>query len=168
MSQKTKQCSVCLRHLDKKTDFEHSKHSKGDFIRSICRTCHQVQRNVNFSKTPKKYLKALSTSSKSSRTTGSKSFAWEIEHEYIYRLWEIQNGRCAMTGHPMTWHRGNGGSYYNASIDRKDPDQGYVVGNIQLVCNAINFMKGTLTDAELIWWCRSITLHKDSFTNDDD
>ena len=59
MSQKTKQCTVCLRHLDKKTDFEHSKHSKGDFVRSICRVCHQAQRNANISKTPKKYLKAL-------------------------------------------------------------------------------------------------------------
>ena len=80
----------------------------------------------------------------------------------------MQNGRCAMTGHPMTWYRGVGGSDFNASIDRKDPGQGYVVGNIQLVCNAINFMKGTLSDAEFIWWSRSVTLYKDSFTNDDE
>jgi len=76
-------------------------------------------------------------------------------------LWDKQECKCALSGINMTWHRGGGNTDYACSIDRKDSDKGYVVGNIQLVCRTVNFMKSTLNDAQLYWWCKNIVEHKE-------
>ena len=81
--------------------------------------------------------------------------------DYIFKLWDIQKGKCNLSGVNMTWHRGGGSTDYACSIDRKDSDKGYVVGNIQLVCRTVNFMKSTLNDAQLYWWCKNIVEHKE-------
>lgn len=44
----------------------------------------------------------------------------------------------------------------NISVDRIDPKQGYIKGNLQLVCMAVNQMKSDLTIEQLKYFCRSI------------
>lgn len=48
---------------------------------------------------------------------------------------------------------------HNISIDRIDNDVDYVESNVQLVCQAINIMKGTLEDEEFIRLCKSVAQH---------
>lgn len=62
----------------------------------------------------------------------------EIDLDFVMGLWETQQGRCALTGMHLG-HRYN--APLAASIDRKDSTQGYVPGNVQLVCQWVNRAK---------------------------
>ena len=80
----------------------------------------------------------------------------ELSLDYLEKLWEKQEGKCALSGLPMTYIRGNGRIVSNISIDRIDPTKGYTESNIQLVCGQVNVMKYTATTEELLYWCRAI------------
>ena len=58
-------------------------------------------------------------------------------------IWEKQKGRCAYTKLPLL---ATANQFNTVSLDRIDSDVGYVVGNIQLVCAAINKMKQEYTE----------------------
>ena len=76
---------------------------------------------------------------------------------FLLELWENQNGRCALTGIPMTTVRGNGWQIpTNASIDQIVHRQGYTQNNVRLICWQANMMRGQLTDEELIIFCKLI------------
>ena len=83
----------------------------------------------------------------------------DIDLDFLMRLYEEQEGLCAVSGLPMTWmHEGlssNHGSRRgtNISIDRIDSDQGYVPHNIRLVCDRVNKMKSNMTDGDFYFWC---------------
>ena len=63
---------------------------------------------------------------------------FEVSLDYVVSLVELQGGRCAMTGLPLLREFGHPNT---ASIDRKDGSFGYVEGNVQLVCQWVNFAK---------------------------
>ena len=71
-------------------------------------------------------------------------------------LWQIQQGRCALTGWPMTMELANGVVSTNCSLDRKDSKIGYVVGNVQLVCRAANVAKSDLSSADFLKMCQAV------------
>jgi len=72
---------------------------------------------------------------------------WDIDIDYVMDLWESQNGCCALTGISMI-HKF--GELKSVSIDRIDPEQGHVKGNIQLVCKFINIGKRNHTNADML------------------
>lgn len=74
--------------------------------------------------------------------------------EYLKKLYDAQNGICALSGIPM--HVTTRQSELSASPDRIDIGKGYVEGNIRLVCSRINLMRNSLHDHDLIWWCRAV------------
>jgi hypothetical protein len=63
----------------------------------------------------------------------------------LIELWNRQEGRCAITGIPMTYRAERGEFFpYNVSIDRIVPkwEHGtYALNNIQLVCKVANEIK---------------------------
>jgi len=61
----------------------------------------------------------------------------------------------------MTHIKGEGYTGTNISIDRIDPDEQYVPKNIQLICYAINMMKWTQKQEDLIEWCKLITKNQE-------
>ena len=56
----------------------------------------------------------------------------------------------------MTYHLSEGNKHFNASIDRIDNLKPYIRSNIQLVCVRVNYLKHTLDEGELYWWCKTI------------
>jgi len=60
-------------------------------------------------------------------------------------LWKSQQGKCAITKMPMTHEFKN---LRSISVDRIDSAKGYIVGNIQLVCQWVNLAKGSHSDDE--------------------
>lgn len=61
-----------------------------------------------------------------------------------------QNGKCALSGIPMTWASGQGRPMPTSiSLDRIDQKRDYTHDNVRLVCNAINNFRGTMSDDEL-------------------
>lgn len=81
-----------------------------------------------------------------------------ISLEYCLELYDLQNGKCALSGIKMTFIKKTDGIkiHTNLSIDRIDSSIGYEIGNIQLVCAITNIMKSTLSTTELQWWCGKI------------
>lgn len=78
-------------------------------------------------------------------------------------LWRTQEGLCAISGLKMTW--GNGQSWkaspHSISMDRIDPDKGYGLGNIRLVCTAINMFRGQMADDKMVEMARAIVAKAD-------
>ncbi len=94
------------------------------------------------------YLSHLRHKKNGSRKTLSVNF--------LVRLWEKQNGLCAITGQTMT-HIGNQGRVgTNASIDQIKPQGGYTEDNVQLVTCDANRIKGSLSMGELFDLCQDI------------
>ena len=79
-----------------------------------------------------------------------------ISLDALELLWQTQQGLCALTGWPMTMELASGVVPTNCSLDRVDSSEGYVVGNVQLVCRAANVAKSDLTVAEFAKLCRAV------------
>lgn len=78
--------------------------------------------------------------------------------EILRRLWTTQRGRCAYTGRVMTF-----GNYHGdrdcATVDRVDPNRGYIEGNLVLCTSLANRVKQDLTVDGLVEFCRQILAH---------
>jgi hypothetical protein len=82
-----------------------------------------------------------------------------VTEEYLTKLWNVQGGKCAITGHIMSRLAGHGNSSVletNASIDRIDSNKGYVPGNVQWVCWRVNRMKGAMDYESFVQWCETV------------
>jgi len=71
----------------------------------------------------------------------------------IENLFVKQNGVCALSGIKMVLDRK---SIYSISVDRIDNLKDYTNGNIRLVCQVVNTMRGLLSDELLIDFCKNI------------
>lgn len=135
------------------------KHKTADGTGKIsrCITCVTNQRMQRQSNSVEVYLRDLFTKSKSARI---KKFDWGVEQEDIINLWYEQEGKCALSGVYMTHHADRGEKKdFNASIDRIRSNEGYLKGNIQLVCQRVNIIKNDLDHASLYWWIKHIHQH---------
>lgn len=78
-----------------------------------------------------------------------------ITTDYLMELFEKQAGVCAISGIAMTWSRGKI-EPTSMSIDKIEPERGYIEGNVRLVCYAVNMFRGRMTDAEMLDMARAI------------
>lgn len=72
----------------------------------------------------------------------------------LKEIWQKQEGRCAYTKLPLT---ADANQLTTMSLDRIDSDTDYVVGNVQLVCVAVNRMKSDFPEKDFIGLCNLIT-----------
>lgn len=88
-----------------------------------------------------------------------RNLEWKITIEDAWDLFLKQNRKCALSGVTLTfgqtWKDSTKG-YTTASLDRKDSSKGYTLDNVQWVHKVVNVMKNSLTDEELIEWCKKI------------
>lgn len=85
-----------------------------------------------------------------------RSIEFSVSQQELWDLWNKQEGKCAITGVPISLE----GSPKSASIDRIDSHKDYTIDNIQWVHNVVNLMKRKMTLEELKEWCRLILNHK--------
>lgn len=67
-------------------------------------------------------------------------------------MWRKQGGRCALSGIPMTWAKGDSNGWsqpFSLSLDRIDQTRSYEPGNVRLVCHCINCFRGRMSDDTL-------------------
>lgn len=107
--------------------------------RNDCKECTKKTSKLNkIGKTPlherqiESRLRMLCTKAK----LRTKEFS--ISTSDLIDIWGSQEGRCAYTKLPLL---ATANQFNTVSLDRIDSDKGYIVGNIQLVCAAINKMK---------------------------
>ena len=90
----------------------------------------------------------------------------EVSYEYLCKLWEKQEGKCALTGEKLSFgKRKSDSKNRTASLDRIDSTKGYVEGNIQWVHKWINLMKLDFSQEEFINMCRKVTKYNDKNKN---
>ena len=128
-------CIICKRSLSN-SEFNSGTNNSVKYQRSTCKRCQANQRNLLKSGSPHAYLSQIFHKLKSNR---------------------IKQGMEVF----MTWQAGEGKQELNVSIDRKDGNKDYIIGNIQLVTQRVNTMKHTLGDSELYWWCKNIVKTKE-------
>jgi hypothetical protein len=104
------------------------------------------------SASPKNFISAiLNHAAKRKQNLG-----FNIDLMYLIKLYEEQNGLCAISGVNMTYIAGEGRTYTNISIDRIDSAKGYLRSNVQFVCDIVNRMKSDLSQSEMYDWCQHI------------
>ena len=79
----------------------------------------------------------------------------DITVEYLKALWEQQKGICPYTGHEMelpynTQDHHIKGLPIRASLDRIDSSKGYIQGNVEFVCLAVNLAKCSFTKNQML------------------
>jgi hypothetical protein len=93
------------------------------------------------------------------RDASRRSIDFLVDAEYIYHLFELQGGRCALTGEQINLPSNCEDERlykYTASLDRIDSSQGYVIGNLQWVHKDINYMKWDKNEIEFLEWCKKV------------
>lgn len=85
----------------------------------------------------------------------------EISIEEAWQVFINQNRKCAISGMELSFAKNyiKNPSSQDASLDRKDSNSGYVIDNVQWVHKVVNKIKNTLSDEELISWCKVIYDH---------
>lgn len=99
------------------------------------------------------------------RGAEARRIPFDLTMKYAWDLFEAQDRKCAFSGVPLTFGVSKRNSLTTASIDRIDPNKGYVEGNVQWVHKQVNIMRNTLSVADFIQWCRSVTEHADRVRN---
>ena len=83
-----------------------------------------------------------------------------ITLEDIRDLWDNQKGICPYTGYTMQLRKYSNNNITDkmkqASLDRIDSNFGYIKGNIQWVCCAINYLKNVFTHEQTINFLKNI------------
>jgi len=93
----------------------------------------------------------------------NKKHKMTLSVKYLKSLWEKQIGICPYTGIKMTLPKNTLDcakirSLKKASLDRIDSSVGYIDGNVEFVCMAINNAKNNFTKKEMEDFLRSIKL----------
>ena len=128
-----------------------SKKSGPDGLQPFCRACQ----NANKTASAHALIRHLFSSAKHRAERQGTPFDKEVKVEDWFAIYDAQDGKCALSGIEMTFTYDkahpttNAGAKhkkwpYNISPDRIDSGKGYVRGNVQLVCSAVNVMKAEL------------------------
>jgi hypothetical protein len=107
-------------------------------------------------KTKHAYLNRKVNSLRSLRLKEGTDF--DLELDQVLRMWDLQEGCCAISGIQLTHLQDGTGAYrpFNASIDRVDPKASYCFSNVQLVTVAVNQMKAAMPEDMFTWWIKTI------------
>ena len=73
----------------------------------------------------------------------------------LMRMWEQQEGKCALSGITMTWAQ-QAYSPTSLSLDRIDRHQGYTKENVRLVCYQLNAFRGMWSDEQMFSMARKM------------
>ena len=143
-------CFVCNIEKDI-SEFWPSQTARG---RKRCINCIRIERQRSSAADHRAFLRKATGNLRRKRA-GSKH-SWDITEADVFDIWDLQQGRCAVSGLHMTHHTLGSRLSMNASIDRINNSEGYTRANVQLVCAAVNMMRNTLQIDEFDWWIRTI------------
>jgi hypothetical protein len=149
----------------------------------LCGTLKKIRAYKLLDGTQPKQCKTCSTGNKSSNWKGvgelpmsvftkiklraqSRNKTFTITAEYIAELYKKQNGKCALSGLPISFTE-DGKNLADsksivASLDRIDSSLGYVEGNVQWVHKHINSMKNAHTTQYFIQLCKEVVKYNDT------
>lgn len=156
-------CTCCKRYLPN-TKFNIDNTNLHGNRGGRCQQCKDCQRKKYYSQRNKLFYDdhfamktKLQSALKGARRRAKEHNKYiDIDLEFLYYLWNKQNGKCALTGIPLTYKFYEGRVNSNVSIDRIDSSKGYAKDNVQLVCMAANQMKNDLSQDEFLQMCQLV------------
>lgn len=93
------------------------------------------------------------------RNAKIRNMSFDISIEYLWNLYQSQNGLCALSKLPISFSKLTADAS-TASLDRIDSDIGYTKENIQWVHKDVNKMKMEFPESRFIEVCKLIALNK--------
>jgi len=151
----TKVCSRCERSLAL-SSFSR-KLSNADGYQYRCKDC--VRETAQETILQRMYKGTLNRARK-------RGVEFALTKDDLMELDQEQNGQCAITGLPLNWEplkRERTAQRIcpadRVSIDRINPKQGYVKGNVQLVTDLANRIKGNNSMDEVLAFCHAVVSH---------
>ncbi len=78
---------------------------------------------------------------------------YNLTEEHLMGLWQKQNGLCSYTKLPLV---ATANQFNTVSLDRIDSNKGYLIGNVHLVCIAINRMKLNYSEELFLLLCHNV------------
>ena len=96
-----------------------------------------------------------------SKARGEKT---DLDVQYLKEVWDKQDGICPYTGIKMEISRTSQDedikkTPIKASLDRIDPNIGYLKGNVEFVCYCVNVMKNDFTKDQMLNFIKQIKLN---------
>ena len=85
---------------------------------------------------------------------------FNVTMEDLWKKFLEQHGKCALSGVSLIFGPPSQIRLSTASLDRIDSQKSYDIDNVQWVHKQINMMKQSLTNEELIEWCKKIVNKK--------
>lgn len=162
---KEKWCFKCKNWLEL-AFFQKAKHVHGGYSKA-CRGCRQSYMN-RAEKTRKvknrqfydqtgnlpniKFHQILNTA-KNRASKNNLSFNLDLDH--LKLLWLTQKGLCYYSSFPMKWAKQKV-SFHSPSLDKLDPNKGYVKGNVVFCLFAVNSFKQELTATDFLQFVHSV------------
>ena len=134
-------CIKCKLHKES-TEF-HKDIRKPEGIDNRCKVCRKEQAHQS---RLDNYFNEYTRTKKSE--CKKKSYNFDLTPEYLESIW---TGFCAIFNSPITYNHQGCGSHHvgQAALDRKIPELGYVIGNVQWVSGRANRIKYNATIEEL-------------------
>lgn len=156
-----KTCTECGRLLPRKSFYEYFDSKTAKFrITGRCRVCHRAKEaRVRAARDPSAYSHNLTSFLHQLLDKARKRRPCALTRADILDLYAVQEGRCALTGWPLTTTRRAGRFPTNASLDRINPALDYTHANTQLVALAVNRAKADMTESDFIDLCQAVVTH---------
>jgi hypothetical protein len=143
----------CSRSCASKASVDHLKKYAGQFNHNLIAS-NRYDKYSDF----RWYIKNVIKNSKKRNQT------YDVDLEYLYSLWNKQNGICPFTKQKIELRTHNythiENRPYQASLDRIDSSIGYLKGNVQFISIAANHAKGNLSHEDMILFCNLIYENK--------
>lgn len=93
----------------------------------------------------------------------TQGLTFNLSTEYLIELWELQNGCCALSGRIFELERPEKFETVKAnapSLDRIQPNKGYVKENVRFVCYQVNTALNEYGEKALLALCKDIIKFK--------
>lgn len=160
-------CKRCKTYKPITEFYENSSNVKcRKYYSNNCKTCEyerkKIAKEASYEEISKERFFSVLLSGCKTRALQYNKFACTLTVEDLLEIWDRQQGKCAISGLPMTIIRGRGKMMMNASIDRIIPGGDYSKDNVQLVCSHVNMMRSNLSIEELIEFCKAIVNNYES------
>lgn len=129
-------------------------------LRSGCKTCHSVLEKRRLS-TPRGHMQLMISNSKShvKRINNNEKRKKELLHDLsllcLINMWHRQEGRCTYSNIPMSFGSCLDNNW-TCSLERRNPDIGYVPDNVCFICAEFNTSIRLTTSLEVqgnSGWC---------------
>jgi hypothetical protein len=138
----TKTCSTCGQEKPK-TEFGVAYGIK-DGLQTQCNPCRRKSRK-SYNTSQKGHIQNMLSGARQRSKGKGREFSLTVED--LSGLWDIQEGKCALTGMEMLVDNDNpsyeyGRHPFGPSVDRKDPQKGYTLENVRLTTTMANVATG--------------------------